>query len=412
MKLINVVTALLLLFCVAACNDDSFAPAPDNAPLIGAGDEARQLLFIYMVADNNLDDYAQLDLQEVLQAAHTVPNDCYLLAFIDDKNNPRVLRYFNNKGVGDYETVYNLGREFASCDIAEMRVLFDWVEQNYPAKIVDMIFWSHATGWLYDDKRRVAQYSFGYDINAGDESDCSRMYVEELATLLQERDTKPSRLMFDACFMQCAEVAYALRDCADWIIASPAEIPGYGAPYNTIVPLFFDATATPQDIIDAYKAEYDGGDTGVVLSAVHCAAMQQLADATAVAVKSVLGAVSGSDCRDVFSYLPGGYFGKNNSFPNFFDMNSVMEKYLSSAAYKMWKAALDKALPYRCSNREWYSSVLDFDGEITAEDYIELGDSWCGMSMYLPNTDSRFNNFNTSFKLLEWFEAAAWNEVY
>lgn len=91
--------------------------------------------------------------------------------------------------------------------------------------------------------------------------------------------------MFDACFMQCAEVAYALRDCANWIIASPAEIPGYGAPYDIVVPLFFDATASPQSIIDAYKAGYEGENTGVVLSAVRCAAMQQFADATAVAVK-------------------------------------------------------------------------------------------------------------------------------
>lgn len=403
--------ALLLSLLVSACSDDTPVPTCDDTPLIEAGEEAQRLLLMYIVADNNLDGYAQLDLQEVLQAARKVPNDCYMLAFVDDGNNARVLRYFNNKGVGDYETVYNFGREVAACDTAEMRVLFDWVEQNYPAKSVDMIFWSHATGWLHDDRRLVRQRSFGYDTAPGDESDCRRMYIEELAGFFKKRGIKLDRLMFDACFMQCAEVAYALRDCADWIIASPAEIPGYGAPYDAVAPLFFDATATPQNIIDAYKADYEGENTGVVLSAVRCAAMQQFADATAVAVKKALLDVSGSDCRDVFSYLPGGYFSSNASFPNFFDMNSVMKKYLTVPDYLQWKNALDAVLPYRCASREWYSELLDFDSKVTDEDYIKVADTWCGISMYLPNSDSRFDKFNTTFAALEWYDAAAWNEV-
>lgn len=403
--------ALLLSLLVSACSDDTPVSPCDDTPLIEAGEEAQRLLLMYIVADNNLDGYAQLDLQEVLQAARKVPNDCYMLAFVDDGNNARVLRYFNNKGVGDYETVYNFGREVAACDTAEMRVLFDWVEQNYPAKSVDMIFWSHATGWLHDDRRLVRQRSFGYDTAPGDESDCRRMYIEELAGFFKKRGIKLDRLMFDACFMQCAEVAYALRDCADWIIASPAEIPGYGAPYDAVAPLFFDATATPQNIIDAYKADYEGENTGVVLSAVRCAAMQQFADATAVAVKKALFDVSGSDCRDVFSYLPGGYFSSNASFPNFFDMNSVMKKYLTVPDYLQWKNALDAVLPYRCASREWYSELLDFDSKVTDEDYIKVADTWCGISMYLPNSDSRFDKFNTTFAALEWYEAAAWNEV-
>lgn len=413
MKLAKFVKISLLSFSllVAACNDDDFSPIYDDIPLIEAGEEARQLLFVYIVADNDLSDYAQFDLTEILQASHEIPNDCFLLAFVDDDKGSRVLRYFNNNGVGDYETVYNFGREFAACDAADMRVLFDWVQQNYPAKSVDMVFWSHATGWLRDDKNRLQQYSFGYDTNPGENSECSRMYIEELATTLQSLNVKPNRIMFDACFMQCVEVAYAMRNSADWIIASPAEIPGYGAPYEALVPLFFDATATPQNIIGAYKAEYDGANTGVVLSAVRCDAMQQLADATAIAVKKVIHSVSGSDCAHIFSYLPGGYLGRNKTFPNFFDMNSVMCKYLAATDYAMWKNALDAALPYRCANNKWYSSVLDSDGEITEEDYITVDKTWSGISMYLPNADSRFRNLNASFAQLEWYNAAAWNEI-
>lgn len=92
-------------------------------------------------------------------------------------------------------------------------------------------------------------------------------------------------------------------------------------------------------------------------------------------------------------------------------MNSVMKKYLANTDYQLWKSALDAALPYRCASREWYSEVLDFDRNITEEDYIKVADTWCGISMYVPNADSRFEKFNAAFAELEWYDAAAWNEV-
>lgn len=407
------VALLLLSLCAIACSDEINVPETEDTPLIADGEEARRMLFLYMVADNDLAIFAQQDLQEVLQAANKIPNDCYLLVFVDDNKNARLLRYFNNGGDCDYKTVHNFGREFASCDTTDMRVVFDWVEQNYPTKQMDLVLWSHATGWLRDDKVRSAQqYSFGYDISQGDNSDCSRMYIEELAEFLKKTAVKPDRLMFDACFMQCAEVAYAMRNSANWIIASPAEIPGSGAPYEALVPLFLDETASLQNIIDAYKVAYDGTKTGVVLSAVRCSAMQQLADATAVAVKNALYDVSGSDCGDVFSYLPGASFTASNSFPNFFDMNSVMQKYLTVNEYYAWRAALNDAVPYRSASAKWYSSVLDKDRDASdTGDFVQVDTSCSGISMYLPNTDSRFNEFNNSFAQLEWYSAAAWNEV-
>lgn len=397
------IALLLLSLCAIACSDEIDVPETEDTPLIGDGEEARRMLLLYIVADNNLVNFAQQDLQEVLQAANKIPNDCYLLAFVDDNKNARILRYFNNGGDCDYKTVHNFGREFASCDTTDMRVVFDWVEQNYPTKQMDLVLWSHGSGWLRDDNvRLVQQFSYGQDISQGDNSDYSRMYIEELAEFLKKTAIKPDRLMFDACFMQGAEVAYAMRNSANWIIASPAELPAFGAPYETLIPLFFDETASLQNIIDAYKVAYNSTETGVVLSAVRCSAMQQLADATAVAVKNALYDVSGSDCRDVFSYLPGAYFAKDVSLPNFFDMNSVMQKYLSANAYATWKAALDYAVPYRCANSNWYSY---YKGS------IYVNNSYSGISMYLPNVDSRFNEFNNSFAQLEWYSAAAWNEV-
>ena len=42
--------------------------------------------------------------------------------------------------------------------------------------------------------------------------------------------------------MQSVEVAYELRDCSEYFIGSPTEIPGPGAPYKAVVPEMFTET--------------------------------------------------------------------------------------------------------------------------------------------------------------------------
>ena len=64
-------------------------------------------------------------------------------------------------------------------------------------------------------------------------------------------------ILFDSCNMQAVEVAYELRNCADYIIASPSEIPGPGAPYSVLIPLFFNKKNPAIDIARAYFQVYN-----------------------------------------------------------------------------------------------------------------------------------------------------------
>ena len=61
----------------------------------------------------------------------------------------------------------------------------------------------------------------------------------------------------DCCNMMGAEVAYELRNCADYLIGSPAEIPAKGAPYTPMVQHFFSQSEDfYASIVDTYAAEY------------------------------------------------------------------------------------------------------------------------------------------------------------
>ena len=55
------------------------------------------------------------------------------------------------------------------------------------------------------------------------------MNISDLVTILSA-DAVPhfDFVLFDACFMQSIEVAYALRNFTDYYIGSPTEIPGPG----------------------------------------------------------------------------------------------------------------------------------------------------------------------------------------
>ena len=206
--------------------------------------------------------------------------------------------------------------------------------------------------------------------------------------------------MFDACFMQSVEVAYALRDAAEWIIASPAEIPGDGAPYDKLVPLFFSPQATVCDIIDEYKNSYDTSSTGVVLSAVKAGNMQLLADATYGYVKKYFNKDSVAAVVDVFSYLCDG----NSRYPAYYDMNAVMHDFLSEAEYVEWKRLFDDAVQYlNCSSR-WYTVIM--------HGYIYVNSNVCGgISIYIPQEKASKERFNADWATTEWYSAAGWNET-
>ena len=42
---------------------------------------------------------------------------------------------------------------------------------------------------------------------------------------------------------------------------------------------------------------------------------------------------------------------------------------------------------------------------------VLLNDACGALSIYLPSHDTRYIGLNEDFRLLEWYEAAGWNEV-
>lgn len=399
-------TVVSMLFLVS-CRDTLDLPETEtpesNVPRV-----AKRMTLVYMMAENSLSDYAEKDVDEMCSVSNLVPEDCNLVVFIDDRKLPRICNLYNENGASVCDTVYKFEDDFCSSDTANMRMVFDCVLEMYPTESLNLVMWSHGSGWVDGDIRNVPiQRSIGVDNDRNSYSNTSSkvIEIEELAAFIETLPVRVELLMFDACFMQTVETAYALRNSADWILASPAEIPGDGAPYHRIVEPLFSFPLNVEAVMNGYYEEYKNDEYGVLLSLVKCGAMQELADYTAMYVPHAFSRSDRIEYATLFSYLPDGYFlGSKAYYPDYTDINSAMKAYLSSAEYSVWKAVLDKAVPYAVSSPSWYSAPKRMCYPVDEDDY-------CGISFYIPRGSANFDVYNRDFANTEWYNAAGWDRA-
>lgn len=394
--------SLLFLSSLFSCSREN-VDMPVKPNVVEKGDTARKTLLVYIMAENSLNDFAAVDIAEIEAAVKSVPRDCRLFVYTDDRSFPVMYQYFSLTNGEQGSSVFHIfPTDVCSSDTASLGAVLDYILDDYPTESLDIVLWSHGDGWLPAPLNVAPLRSIGIDNGNNSYSDnvTESIGIEELAALLKRLPVKVDRLLFDACFMQCAESAYALRDAVEWIIASPAEIPGDGAPYEKVVPAFF-LTEGPEDIMSAYIAGYSGEPAGAVLSAVRAAGMDSLANVSYYYINKYFGINSKRDYVDVFSYLPGGKYTGTKKYPCYYDMNAIMAKYLTAEEYACWRGALDGAVKYVASSSKWYSAIrgraIEYDTTVG-----------CGLSIYMPRISSYNESFNACFKYTEWYSAAGW----
>jgi hypothetical protein len=241
----------IILFCfvilLVCCKKD------DEIKLAG------RTVLIYMAADNNLYHNAITDIKEMLKS--TLPPDNNLLIYFDAPAEtadsiPKLFRV-ENSNIEEIKSYQK--HNSASGKVLEM-VVHDAI--NFcPAISYGLVLWSHGTGWLpcgvYDTiKQKTPQRSFGKDNG-------NEMEITELA---QHLPLKFQFIIFDACLMANIETVYQLRNNADIIIASPAEILVAGFPYDNIINLLFTQVIDYKKIAETYMNYYKNK-TGVLQSA-------------------------------------------------------------------------------------------------------------------------------------------------
>ena len=378
---------------------------PNIKPFI-KGDTVSRTLLVYIMAENDISDYLQADFNEIKNGAYGLSDDVRLFVYFDNcdaERLPALYQYHLYNGNLVENIVYTFGEDVCSSDTAVLGKVLNLVFNDYPTKAFDLVMGSHAYGWIPYDKKSAPSRYIGIDNgnNSGSYETVRTIEVDELAELLGRLPLKVDRLMFDACLMQGTEVVYALRNAAEWVIGSPAEIPAYGAPYATVVPEFFNPSSGVEGIMYEYKLAYDNLSSAALLSAVRTSYLQDLADVTGEFVKKYFGADMVNDYSSCLAYVPG----KAPGYPAYYDFNSVMKKFLEASDYEVWKEAFDKAVPYAMvSNSETVWSGL-------ANKVIAIKDDFGAVSAYFPQNKSVNSAFNEKFRATEWYDAVGWNEA-
>lgn len=378
-RLLSIIPVLLAIMTLASCKHENDEPEPKP------NKTADRTVLVYMVADNNLGSYNQLnkaDLNEMIKGANEGGlNGGRLLVYhnrpgTDDGNAPLLIEV-TRQGLDTLKT-YPDDKSVYSVEAGRMREVLSDMKDFAPAADYGLVFWGHATSWMTHGKFDITgktsapvKRSYGSDRNKW-------MPLSNLREALE--DERFSFIYFDCCLMGSVEVAYEIRHAAPYIVASPTELEGEGMPYHLNLPAFFaagkpDVVAMATNTFEYYNLR--AGGYNCQMTVIDTSALEELADATRDIYLTqtefpdrlwTVQRLSKSHLRFFGNTL--GTPGCNDCHP-VYDMEHYMELITNDRPDLMdaWRTALSKAVIYKST---------------TAEDFTGITiDRYCGMGSYV-----------------------------
>ena len=398
---------VILPFLFLSCHDD-FEETESHTVLV------------YMVGDNSLYGNVSSDMKEMRDGYAKIgsPDKNNLLVYTDKYDTPVLIRIKIKDGEAVNDTIQRYS-EMNSCDADILENVFDYVQSNFKADHYGLVLWSHGSGSRPASLAHVKSFGWDHDNIIGDSgsNNATTMDIPDLKTSLLSCGVSLDYILFDACEMQTIEVAYELRNCANYIIASPWDISAYGGPYDKIIPHCFSSDANlniPFSIAnDFYNYYYDEGEenVGVMMSVVKTDEMENLAKETKEVFSNYLTTGESINTSDVFSYddYSKNYFYDFKSFI-ISQIKNKYNDYENSDDYKKWSAAFDAAVPvYKYTDK--YKIVISPTNYSTHDSKGSEEEGSNGISTYIFNDQNFSDKYDDNWKIYEWYSAAGWKEA-
>ncbi len=138
---VSTVFAVSLFAGLSAAGNGSDGPAAAGPDELQTADAiAKWSVLVYLVADNNLDEYTEKDLVELEVGGSSA--DVNVLILMDKLYEPAVLMTID----GHERSVLEELGELNMGDPANLRYLLDYTDLNYPAEHMLLFFWDHGSG--------------------------------------------------------------------------------------------------------------------------------------------------------------------------------------------------------------------------------------------------------------------------
>ena len=400
--------ALFAITALAACNKDNKDEeiTPDRTMLI------------YMAAENNLTQwrnqpyyYADEDLQQIKQGVKTIGNNRLAIYVDKAEHTSPYLLYYRNGELTDSIPM----EESNTSDPAVLESVVRKAFADNPANSYGLVLWGHATGWTinkdsiqYTSMARHKAYGGDTGDNTHQTSGKTWMNIPSMAKALKHVPHL-TFIFADCCHMACLENAYELRDVTDYLIGSPAEIPGEGAPYQTVVPAMMEKDTFWRSIVDRYYEQRSEG-YDVPLAVVKTSEMASLASATATVLKTFVDTF-GDDYPNTKGLIH--YYNDATKGDIYYDANDFILRFASADNYQAWKQAYDRAVIYKKLAKRWMTNRADSDFEWNYYygDFEVTEERFGGFSMFIPQYKLAYTD-NATIKQMGWYYAAGYEDIH
>ena len=424
MKLKAFISVMLCAaFLAASCSKDT----PQTDP-----SATRKVFLLYSAGYNNLSVYLYEDIEAL--AGSQIPYE-------DERNDYSTL-VFSHQTVGYYDyvtpsepvlvelyrkrsgeivrdTLVRYPSSTVSAGSQTLRDVLNYVRDNYPAREYGMLFSSHATGWLPQgyysngDPKSVSaapagrsssaqgsssagpsSYSVPLDgpltktIGAQFEGSDYTAYEIEIADFAAAIPMHLKYILLDCCLSGGAEVAWQLRDVADYVVGTQTEIMASGYVYENIMDHVRTEPTDVQGICEDVYNYYDE-QTGVMrsctISMISTASLPALADVCSTLFEKYRSAISAVNPSKVQSY-----FRLDRHY--FYDLKDILvQSGISAGEVASLQEALDACVTFHGNTPSFMNTIAL--------------NSCCGLSMYLPCQGTAYlDNF---YKTLGWNKATA-----
>ena len=332
---------------------------------------AKRTVLVYVAAANDLYSYAQSNLTDMIAGyGQTDPQENRLIVYYDTGDGVPCLLQVDASGAHPLQEYPGAN----STDPDQLHKVVSQVLQDFPAKSYGLILWSHATGWIPKGfplavKNQWSLTAFPATRTFGNQYFEGQRCEIEISDLADALPTGAfDFILIDACLMGGVEVAYALREKTDYLIAYPTEVIADGMPYREITaPLFSDAPTQDycRQIARKFYEHYDA-QSGVYRSAsvalIETAALEALARSVREVVKDnpevATLPLSSVQHYDLYSR------------PFMYDLDDFIGQLATPAQYQAFRQALDNAVLYQAHTDTFFSLPLE---------------RCCGLSVYIPS---------------------------
>lgn len=261
---------------------------------------------------------------------------------------------------------------------ATLEEALTYIKDNITAKSYGMVFSSHGTGWLpehyysdpkkYENTHTVTPQSIGQDVDGGKGKEIE---IQDFADAIP---MKMDYILMDACLMGGVEVAYQLKDKADYVGFSQTEILSNGFNYNTLVErLLGNETPDPEAVCRDYFEQYETATYNrcATVSLIKTGAMDAL-----VQVCRELFEKYRSTLNSMGDYGIQEYFRYDRHY--FYDLEDILvHAEITADEQERLEDALSQCIVYKAAT----PTFLEIDI-----------DNFCGLSMYLPSMGTELLN--------------------